>query len=364
MGFLMHDPSPAALGQALLAWFRGAQRDLPWRHTSDPYRIWVSEIMLQQTQVSTVIPYYERWLARFPDVAALAAASLDEVLALWQGLGYYARARSLHRAAQRVAQERDGALPHDAAALLGIPGIGDYTAAAILSIAFGQDIVALDGNVSRVLCRLHDFAADPTSRAGRATLRGYAEAMLPPGEGGTFNQAMMELGALVCLPRAPRCEECPLAVACRARALGVQEARPVARPRRAVPTITMASALIERAGSVLLVRRVPQGLLGGLWELPGGEVATGEAPEEALARVLRKALALEITLGALAATVQHAYSHFHVRVRVYRAEAWGEPRLGAAWDDYRWVDAAARPAYGLTGVARKSLARAACCINT
>jgi len=346
-----------ALSQALLAWYRAQRRDLPWRRTSDPYRIWVAEIMLQQTQVATVIPYYERFLARFPDVQALAKAELDEVLALWQGLGYYGRARNLHAAARLVCERHGGIIPSNPHEFRSLPGVGPYTAGAVLSIAFGQDEVALDGNVARVLCRLFNDDQDPRTAKGRKELRRYAQALLPPGQAGELNQALMELGATICLPHAPRCPACPLGVSCRARSLGVQEERPVAKRRGELPRREWVAALVEDEGKILAVRRRPQGLLGGLWELPGGEVLPDEEHPQALARILRVHLGLEAAVGEQLATVRHAYSHFQVKVHLYRCAVRGTPTPSGPWDGFHWLASEDYNAYGLTGVTLKALAR-------
>lgn len=351
-------PEATALSQALLAWYRARRRDLPWRRTSDPYRIWVAEVMLQQTQVATVIPYYERFLARFPDVRSLAEAELDEVLALWQGLGYYGRVRNLHAAARLLCERHGGAIPSDPGALRSLPGVGAYTAGAVLSIAFGQDEVALDGNVTRVLCRLWDYAQDPRTAEGRKALRHYAQALLPHGQAGEWNQALMELGATLCLPRAPRCGECPLASFCRARALGVQEERPLARPRGELPQRELVAALMEDGGRILVVRRRPQGLLGGLWELPGGELLPDEDHPQALVRILQANLGLEALVEEALDGVRHAYSHFRVLVHLYRCTLQGTPAPSGPWDGFHWLASDERGAYGLTGVALKALARA------
>jgi A/G-specific adenine glycosylase len=347
-----------SLTAALLAWYGVARRDLPWRHTTDPYSIWVSEIMLQQTQVSTVIPYYARFLARFPTVVALAEATLDEVLVLWQGLGYYARARSLHKAARLVHGQYQGIIPADLASFRALPGVGDYTAGAVLSIAFGQDVPAIDGNVVRVLCRLCDYDQDPGQAAGKRVLRSYATALLPLGQAGTFNQAMMELGATICLPRNPRCDVCPLAGRCLAQVRGVQEARPIRKPRAAIPQREAVAAFVAREGKLLLVRRVAQGLLGGLWELPGGEIVSGETHTQALIRHLSAELGVQIEQGARLTVVQHAYTHFRVTVHVYRVTLAGEPLPTASWDHYGWVAPEDMGAYGLTGVTTRALAQA------
>ncbi len=280
------------LSQRLLDWYQQNARRLPWRGRPagqpggsngrepppDAYAVWVSEIMLQQTQVETVIPYYEKWLARFPTLAALAAASEQEVLSVWEGLGYYSRARNLHRAARLLVSEMDGRLPTDRKALERLPGIGRYTAGAIASIAFGRDEPALDGNIRRVMARLFDLRLPARSPQGEKCLWERVEENLPPGRAGDYNQALMDLGATLCTPHAPACLLCPLAGLCQAQALGVQEERPVLQPRPPVPHFTVTAAVLERAGQVLIARRPSSGLLGGLWEFPGGKQKEGEEP--------------------------------------------------------------------------------------
>jgi A/G-specific adenine glycosylase len=347
--------------QALLAWYQANSRDLPWRHTTDPYRIWVSEVMLQQTQVNTVIPYYGRFLARFPTIGALAGASLDEVLALWQGLGYYARARSLHAAARIVCEQYGGVIPTALYEFLSLPGVGHYTAGAVLSIALGQDEPAIDGNVIRVLCRLFNYEADPAQAAGKAALRRYAEALLPHGQAGMYNQAMMELGATICAPREARCTVCPLAGYCQARALGVQLLRPVIKRRGEVPERTFVAAFVAQEDAsnpvpFLIVRRLPQGLLGGLWELPGGEVPPGEGHAQALAEHLRANLNLCTEVDAQVTVVKHAYTHFHLVLHVYRCRITGEAAPSGPWDSYHWLSPKEVADYALTGVTAKVLA--------
>lgn len=346
-----------AIAAALLSWFGQRQRDLPWRRTRDPYRIWLSEVMLQQTQVRTVTPYYERFLTRFPTLEALAAADLDQVLAVWQGLGYYSRARNLHAAARMVRDRHQGQVPADRAALSALPGVGAYTAAAVLSIAFGQDLVAIDGNVKRVLSRLYDYAQDPNRAEGQRALRSYAEALLPPGRAGDFNQAMMELGATLCLPKGPLCHVCPLCCYCQAREKGVQEQRPMRRPQPAMPHRQWLAAYIARGRRLLLLRRQPHGLLGGLWELPNIEIAPQEAPLTALQRLLQT-LGVQGEAGVQLATVRHAYTHYALTVRVLACGLHGEPQPAAPWDAARWAGAEERETLGLTGVTTKILARA------
>jgi A/G-specific adenine glycosylase len=253
------------IAQRLLAWYDQNARVLPWRGETDAYRVWVSEIMLQQTRVETVGPYYRRWLEHFPTLLDLAAAGEQEVLQVWEGLGYYSRARNLHRAARLVAQQYAGRLPPDRAALEKLPGIGGYTAGAIASIAFGLDEAALDGNIRRVMARLGNVDLPARSPQGEARLWELAREHLPPGRAGDYNQALMDLGATICLPRAPLCMVCPLHELCQAAARGVQEQRPVLTARPAIPHITVMAAVLRRDGLVLIAQRPAQGLLGGMW---------------------------------------------------------------------------------------------------
>ena len=248
-----------AIHERLLAWFDAHKRELPWRGVGDPYAVWISEIMLQQTRAGSVAPYYRRWMERFPDVYALAGADREQVLRVWRGLGYYARAHNAHRSARLVRDAHGGALPPTAAELRSLPGIGPYTAAAVASIAFGEAVPAVDGNVRRVVARLFDLP-DPSA----AEVRDRAAGLMDTARPGDFNEAMMELGATVCTPRSPSCGACPLATGCRARAAGTVAERPLGRPRRPVRTRTWGVLVAVSAhGRTLVVRRPPTGLLGG-----------------------------------------------------------------------------------------------------
>lgn len=328
---------PAPLRRALLSWYSRRRRDLPWRRTQDPYAIWVSEMMLQQTQVATVIPYYERWMRSFPTVESLAAASEARVLKAWEGLGYYTRARNLHRAAGVVVKESGGRLPDTAEGLRRLPGIGPYTAGAIASIAFGRDEPVVDGNVARVLCRLYRIGSNPKSPATVKRLWAMARELLPAGRAGDFNQAMMELGATVCVPRGPRCGECPVARFCQARAHGEQDRLPRTPPRKAVPHYHGAIGVIRHRGRVLIDRRKPEGLLGGLWEFPGGKRERGETLEECLHREVREELGIEIADLRPLTVIRHAYSHFRVTLHVFECRLLrGRPRA-IACAECRWV---------------------------
>ncbi len=305
------------ISRALLDWYAANARRLPWRGHPDPYAVWVSEIMLQQTRVETVIPYFERWMERFPSLADLAAADEQAVLQTWEGLGYYSRARNLHQAARRVMQEHNGRLPTGRAELQKLPGIGRYTAGAIASMAFGQDEAALDGNIRRVLARLFDVRLPARSPQGEQRLWQLAEENLPPGRAGDYNQALMDLGAGICTPQRPACLVCPLAEHCQARALGVQEERPVLESKPPIPHITVTAAVIQRDGQVLLARRPSRGLLGGMWEFPGGKQEPGEELEQTLQREIREELAAKIAVGAPFGIYHHAYTHFSVSLHAF-----------------------------------------------
>ncbi|MFM7322385.1 MAG: A/G-specific adenine glycosylase [Armatimonadota bacterium] len=292
------------LAERLLDWYATAKREMPWRGTRDPYAIWISEMMLQQTQVATATPYWLRWMERFPTVQALADAPIDAVLAQWQGLGYYARARNLHAAARRIAGELGGVFPNDVEGLLRLPGIGRYTAGAIASIAFGADTPVVDANVVRVLCRLDGIAEAPKGTAVQERLWNRAAQLLPRGRAGDFNQAMMELGALVCQPN-PRCAACPWQEACVARKSGAPQDYPAKAPR---PTFTQhrdACAVVRRDGRVLLTRRPLDGLWGGLWELPRVEAQSEETVEMAARRACLEVAGLSADTGLAVATVRH-----------------------------------------------------------
>jgi A/G-specific adenine glycosylase len=340
---------PAEFAQRLLRWYARHKRPLPWRETADPYHIWVAETMLQQTQVETVRPYYVRWLSLFPTLEALAAAPPQAVLAAWEGLGYYARARNLHRAARQVLAEFGGELPRTAAALRALPGIGRYTAGAIASIAFGLDAAVLDGNVRRVLARVYDFQLDVKSAAGEKQLWALAESLLPPGRAGDYNQALMDLGATVCTPRAPACSRCPVSGLCAARRLGLQLERPVMAARLAVPERVFAVAVVRKAARVLISQRHEGGLLGGLWAFPAVE-APPARQRSGLRTGLQADWGLRVSVGAQRGELAHAYTHFRQVARVYDC-AWQSGRLqrGAG----RWVRVSELNAYPMGKLDRR-----------
>jgi A/G-specific adenine glycosylase len=317
----------------LLDWFEENRRDLPWRHTSDPYRIWVSEVMLQQTQVRAVIPYYQRFLSRFPNLASLAAAPLDDVLKHWEGLGYYARARNLHAAAGALGDR----VPNDPDQFGELPGVGAYVRAAVMSIAFARPLAAVDGNAKRVLARA--FAVDEAvdRPAGVRAVQDLAEALLDRTLPGEFNQALMELGALVCRPRNPACPSCPWATSCAAFAATAWERYPRTSPKRAVPTAHIAVGVVSRGGRVLITRRADGAMLGGLWEFPGGKIRGGETPADACRREIREETGLDVDIVEHVTSVRHAYTHLKVEIEVFRcAHRRGRVRLRGPVD-HRWI---------------------------
>jgi A/G-specific adenine glycosylase len=346
--------------ERLGAWYDAHARDLPWRRTSDPYSIWVSEVMLQQTRVETVIPYYRRFLERWADVRALAAAPLDDVLSAWAGLGYYRRARIMHATAREVTEHHDGRFPTEHAALRELGGIGEYTAGAVASIAGGERAALVDGNVARVLARVEGIAHDPKSSAGKKHLWAAAWRLVPADRPGRFNQALMELGARVCTPQAPRCTQCPLRGPCVAERDGLTATLPVASPKRARPRVSLWAAVIRRGQRTLLMRRDPHGksaLFAGLWEPPMVEADGVEAAVAALR-----------ALGVVADTclehrghVRHVLTHreLEVTVAVARAKrgASVSPPAGGIYDRAEWVEPG-KGAHALSTLARKILAAA------
>jgi A/G-specific adenine glycosylase len=292
---------------SLLRWFRREARDHPWRRTRDPYAVWISEVMLQQTQVATVIPYFERWMRRFPNVRKLASSPLDDVLKAWEGLGYYARARNLHKAAKAIAAT---GFPTTREAWESLPGIGAYTSAAIASIVHGERAPVRDGNVNRVLSRL--LKTDDSARIGA-----FLERTIPASAPGDFNQALMELGQRVCVPRSPRCPACPVARYCAARKAGVEHRYPRKAVRKPGPTFQVGIGLCFKGPRLLVAKRAPDGLLGGLWEFPGGKRERGEKFERTVAREFREEVGLDIEVGERLVTVPHRYSHFGVVLHAY-----------------------------------------------
>jgi A/G-specific adenine glycosylase len=324
----------SGFGKKLLVWYDANKRDLPWRSTKDPYRIWVSEIMLQQTTVAAVIPYYKRWLETYPDIQSLSRAPLERVLKSWQGLGYYQRARNMHKAAEIITRDHGGLFPGDYGTLVSIPGFGPYTAAAVLSISFDLPFPVLDANVRRILMRLkgQKQQADPKHDKN---LMAYLHPHLPKTNMGDFNQALMELGALICKARNPMCLLCPLLPQCTAFKHGDQEIIPTPKNRR-YRRLDAVIALIREEGRYLIQKRPPRGLLAGLWEFPGGKREKGETLEEALRRELKEELGVELESASLLITVSHAYTKYQVKLHAYECRLTQRPDLKP--DSQTWAE--------------------------
>ncbi|HSM08816.1 MAG TPA: NUDIX domain-containing protein [Gemmatimonadota bacterium] len=351
----------------LLAWYGGRERDIPWRGESDPYRIWVCEVMAQQTRIQTVRERLPEFFGTYPTLESLAASDLDELLRAWEGLGYYARARNLRRAARElVAESADGraSLPSTVTALRELPGIGPYTAGAVASIAFGRPEPAVDGNARRVLSRLFDIrrpTATVLDRAARALIAAAdalgssdASGSSDRSRAGEINQAIMDLGGAVCVPRTPRCDACPLAEHCLAFARGTVADRPPRRTKDPSPHHDIGVALVWRDDGRLLIQRRPlEGLLGGLWEFPGGKVEPGEDAAQAAVRETREETGLEVRVTGSAGRVDHAYSHFRITLHAFHAElAGGELRTGGA-GPHAWVAPEALPDYAFPTANRR-----------
>jgi A/G-specific adenine glycosylase len=335
----------------LLNWYGRVGRDLPWRNTRDPYRIWLSEIMLQQTGVATVIPYYRRFLDRFPTVAALAMADIDEVISLWAGLGYYSRARNLHAAAGVIVERHGGDFPRDLDELMALPGVGRSTAGAILSIAFDRKAPILDGNVRRILIRLYAINEPPRSPAAERLLWQRAEELTPEDRPHDYAQAIMDLGATVCTPRRPECPACPLGEICRARALGLVEQLPLRQGKKKIPLVRQVALLLEMKGRFLVGRRPLNGMLGGLWEFPSCDIGTGSSPQESAERLLQD-LGMKANLVPVG-SIRHAYSHFRVEVELFRGRI--ENRQVAEQTENEWLTVMDLADLALHGAHKKAL---------
>jgi A/G-specific adenine glycosylase len=342
------------IAPSLLRWYDRTKRDLPWRRDPTPYKTLVSELMLQQTTVVAVVPYFERFIRRFPTLASLAAASEEEVTALWSGLGYYARARNLRRAAVAAVGQHGGALPRTEAALGELPGLGPYTAAAVAAIAFGARTFALDGNGARVMARLGGVSDSIDLPATRLRLRAAGTREVPRGRPGDFTQAVMELGATVCTPRNPRCDDCPLGASCSARAAGTVDEIPRRTKRLARPVVRVACACVTDGARVLLVRRGP-GLLAGTWSLPEAAVVSTGASDAA--RDVARRVAAEVGVRAAAVehhgAVRHVFTHRDVTAEVFRIEV---ARAGRALAGQRWVAPAGMRELGVSSFTRKTVA--------
>jgi A/G-specific adenine glycosylase len=330
----------------LLRWYDHHKRDLPWRRSRDPYAIWLAETMLQQTQVKTVLPYYERFLLAFPNVAALARARRERVLRLWSGLGYYRRAENLHKAARQLKSEHGSAIPQTYEDLRSLAGVGDYTAGAILSIAFQKRYPAVDGNVRRVLGRMY-------SAAGERELRALALRLIPRSRPGDFNQALMELGATVCIPKNPGCAGCPVNRECADRKRNRGGAA-ISRRRVEFVNVIWPLAIVRQGGKILLRRRPAHGLLAGLWELPGGESPRGRKISEFLRSELAAIPRLKVGMKKLG-EFRHAITHRRIRVPIYLLDCPANYQFQLAHSGWRWIDPSEIRGHAVSSMTLKAL---------
>ena len=320
------EPLLSEVRAKLLDWYDANRRDLPWRRTRDPYQILVAEYLLQRTRIASGIPYFERFVRRFPSLRDLANASLDEVLAQWEGLGFYGRARNLHAAARAILDRFSGEVPHSYDELESLPGMGPYTAGAVASIAFGLPVAAVDGNVTRVISRLFRIHEAMGGAIARRRIKALADRLVSPNRPGEFNQALMDLGATICTPTSPACDRCPLERDCLARAAGEERLLPIARGSRSPPIVPVAFALVASNGRVLLRRRPQGALLGGLWSLPGGEISRDDDVSEALAALVREQAGLTVDVGPECARVDRVFSHRKWSGAIYRCTPRRPPR--------------------------------------
>ncbi len=320
----------------LLNWFEINQRDLPWRLNKDPYRIWVSEIMLQQTRVDTVIPYYENFMTQFPTLNELADADEEKVIKAWEGLGYYSRVRNLHSAVKEVASSYGGVVPDSQEEISTLKGVGPYTAGAILSIAYGKRIPAVDGNVMRVISRIYNLHDDIAKVSTRKNIETIVTDLIPDGSASYFNQALMELGALICVPRSPKCLSCPLQHICKAREAGVEENLPIKTRAKKPRPVQVTVGVIEKEGKVLIHKRPTEGLLGGLWEFLGGEVVEDFSSEDSLIHILYNQYRIKAEIQSFFMPVQHTFSHLIWNMRVFRCK-WIEDEELPPFEQMKWV---------------------------
>jgi len=323
--------------EKLLHWYQNHQRPLPWRKSDNPYHIWVSEVMLQQTQVKTVIPYYLKFIKKFPSIKSLANSDIQEVLKSWEGLGYYARARNFHKAAKIVLKEYDGKIPRSKKDFQRLPGVGEYIASAVLSIAFQQNYAVVEGNVKRVLARLFLLDAPVNKANSNKIFKHMADKLIDPQRSGNFNQALMELGAIICKPQIPVCNRCPIKGFCAAYQARKVAEYPKKEKGRPIPEYHIAVGVVYRNGLVLITRRNLNGLLGGLWEFPGGKVKNDENPEAACKREIKEEVNLSVDIDKYITRVKHAYTHFKIVMDVFRCDYQsGRVKLKGSVD-YRWI---------------------------
>lgn len=333
-------PQPQMV-DSLLHWFAKNQRTLPWRNEYSPYQTWISEVMLQQTRTKTVLPYYERWMRRFPDIRSVAAAPVDEVLKYWEGMGYYSRARNIQKTAKIVVERFAGVFPDNYDHILKLPGIGRYTAGAIMSLAFNREYPVVDGNVERVFARWFNLEKPVKAKESQTFIVEMARALIPRGKARDFNQALMELGAVVCVPKNPQCQNCPVRMFCASERLGVVDQRPVPGSRRTLVPVEVVLGVLVHGRRVLIQKRPDAGLMGGLWEFPGGKLHNGESPEQALGREFHEELRVDVDPIRKLAVIRHQYTSFRVVLHCYlcRFHERPQPITLSAAVDCRWVTA-------------------------
>jgi len=332
------DKIKSLLNRQLLVWYKRSQRSLPWRKTSNPYRIWISEIMLQQTQVDTVIPYYHRFLKAFPTVSSLARAPLQDVLKVWENLGYYSRARNIHAAAKVIVEKFGGQIPDNWEEIKSLPGIGFYTAGAILSIAYGKALPAVDGNVRRILCRLFTIRKPVDDAREQKQLQNLAASLIPARHPGDFNQALMDLGAMICKAKNPDCSRCPVADLCQARRHNFQNVLPITRKSPAIPHRQAAAAVIRNSkGMLLVVQRPTSGLLASLWKLPDGFIKSDEDMEKSLRRSVKEELGISIKPEIHLVSVNHTYTHFRITLQAYECRLLKGTPKPIGCQNWRWT---------------------------
>jgi A/G-specific adenine glycosylase len=335
---MLHDDQIRTVREILPKWFGTNARDLPWRREYRPYQVWISEIMLQQTQMERGVAYYRRWMARFPDIRDVARAEEQEILNLWEGLGYYSRARNIRKAAEIIMEKHAGEFPTDHEDILALPGIGPYTAGAICSIAFEQDLVAVDANVERILARLGDLNAPLSASGLRERLRTTARALLPSGQARMFNQALMEFGALVCTPKTPACAGCPLTDVCLARKSGTVSQRPVPAPKKGITPLTMAAAILTRDGKIAVRKRPATGLWPNMWEFPCMNIEPGQDPGREILKEVRRTVGHVPGLTPdLLAVITHVYTRYRVTLHGYVCPLPAEAFFVGDHPDCRWI---------------------------
>ena len=347
-----------ALRAALLDWFSTHKRPLPWRTDYTPYAVWVSEIMLQQTQMERGVAYFNRWMERFPDVAAVAAAPEEEVLRLWEGLGYYSRARHLHKAARQIMERHGGVFPSDLARIRELPGVGPYTAGAIASIAFGHDLPCVDANVERVVARVFDIDSPVKQEPAAGRIRALALDLVPPGRARDHNQAMMELGALVCRKK-PLCDQCPLASLCESRRLGIVQERPVPGKKATITPLLVVTGVLRHRGRIFVQKRLEQSVWAKLWEFPGGRVEEGETPEQAVVREFMEETGFAVRVVENLGVIRHGYTTYRITLHCFGLELEGglppqpDPPVLTAASEYRWVEPQGLDALAMPAAHRK-----------